>query len=634
MDAHAQRVEELGPAERIITSLTQYLDHAVHNRPGLVVTDNRHTVGVRWQQATWIKEGDQKVVYTVQKVGRKQHRVRVGVGVPGTAEVREGGRVVGRWQQPGLFPEVVAHLYNQIAEVWKMDNEFAARWASWAFNNEDNRDLKVILAAFMLVQARFGEPIKDGDETFLDEDYRAVGEAMCLLRNKKKGSFNPKLLLRIGEVLELPQVVEVNRRLGFGRSGRKAIVGRYYKVVEKWLRNMEHNPKVLENLVKGGFRSSVMKLARKVGFKPTTPAFFKTLRWKQVQAKEGHRTIAVGEAVEKADTWEGLKEGEICQKIVKEKLSWKVVAGKLPSDVGITPAILCAAIEAGSLSDQDLIIMTPTLEELNLLTNVTVEKRWKAAIEKAENQRAANIAKNVKTKVAKDGLEKAVDTAAAKAVEEVTRDLRIYVVVDKSGSMQGAIEKAKEYLGKFVGAFPLERLHVCVFNTVGREVEIKAATRAAVNQAFRGHTAGGGTSYANGVGCLVNKYKPSANEDALIIFVGDEEDSGLEQLVRVVQQSGVDPVAFGLLHVDSGYGGWQNRYANQGGLIEQAAARLGIPCFKIDEAIFEDAYAVPRTFRNLIASTPVKKGAAAPVRRYSIIETILKTPLLQKPAWA
>lgn len=632
MDAAQERVEALGPAERIINAITQYTDHMVHNRPGLVVQDNRQHVGVRWQQATWIKEGDEKVVYTTTKVGRKQHRTRVGVGVNGTDQVRENGRVIGRWQPPGLFPEVVAHLYEQIAEVWKLDNEFAAKWASWAYNNEDNRDLKVLLAAFMLVQSRFGEPVKDGDETWQDEDYRAVGEAMCLLRSKKKGhTFNPKLLLRIGQVLELPQITEVNRKLGFGRTGRNAVVGRYYKVLEKWLRHMEMNEPLLTQLVeKEGFRTSIMQVARKVGFKPSTPKFFQILRWKQVQAKDGHRTLAVGDEVRKADTWEGLKEGEICEKIIKDKPNWKIVAGKLPAEVGITPAILCAAIEAGSLSDQDLIIMTPTLEELNLLTNVTVERRWKEAIEKAENQRAANIKKNVRTEKAKEGLEEATDKAAAKAVQEVARDMRIYVVVDKSGSMQGAIEQAKEYLAKFVGAFPLDKLHVAVFNTVGREVNITKATRAGVTQAFRGHTAGGGTSYANGVGCLVNKYKPGPNEDAIIFFVGDEEDGGLAQLVQVIRNSGVEPVALGLLHVDSGYGGWRGRES----LIENAAAHLSIPCFKLEESIFEDAYAVPRTLRNIIASTPVKKGAVAAKPRVSLIETILKTPLLKKPAWA
>lgn len=635
MTVAQERVEALGPAERIIQTITLYTDHMVHNRPGLVVQDINQAIGVRWDQATWVKEGDVKKVYRTYKVGKKTRKTYVGDGVPGTAEVKNGNVVVGRWQPPGLFPEVVTYLYGQIAEVWKLDNEFAAKWASYAYQHEDSRDLKVLLAAFMLVQSRFGEPIKDGDDTFLDDDYRAVGEAMCLLRSKKKGgTFNPKLLLRIGEVLELPGVMEINRKLGFGQSRRNAVVGRYYKVLEKWLHNLELNVKLLELLVKEGFRTSIMSVARKIGFKPTTEKFFEILRWKQVQSKNGHRTLAVGKAVKKAETWDGLTEEQVCEKIIKDKPGYKMLVGKLPSSLGLTPAIMSAAIEAGCLSDNDLIILTPTLEELGLLEDADVQKRWKEATEKAENQRAANIKRNVKSEVVKETLEASADKAAAKAVEQVTRNLRIYVVVDKSGSMQGAIEQAKEYLKKFVGAFPLDKLHVSVFNTVGREIEIKAPTAAAVAQAFRGHTAGGGTSYANGVGCLLHKYKPGPDEDAVVIFVGDEEDYGLAQLVNVFRQSNVIPVAFGLLHVDSG-GGWGFRDRGQVSLINQAAAQLGIPCFNIDKGIFDDPYAIPRTMRNLIASTPVGKvQSTATVRRVSLVDQILKTPLLKKPVWA
>ena len=58
-----QRIEALGPAERIIQALTTYMDHVVHNRPGMVVQDGRTKVGVRWDPVTWKKEnGDRKSV--------------------------------------------------------------------------------------------------------------------------------------------------------------------------------------------------------------------------------------------------------------------------------------------------------------------------------------------------------------------------------------------------------------------------------------------------------------------------------------------------------------------------------------------------------------------------------------------
>lgn len=627
MPSLEQRTEALGPAEGIINSLTQYTDHAVHNRPGFVVEAPESRVGVRWQQATWIASGDDKIVHTVSRVRGRQQRTRVGVRQPNN-DVVENGRRVGRWQDPGLFSEVVAYLYEQIGQVWQMDNEFCARWASWAFHNEDNRDIKVLLAAFMLVQGRFGEPVVEDGERFLDEDYRAIGEAMCLLRPKGNKGFSPKLLLRVGDVLELPAIADINRRLGFGQSARRPILGRYPKAVEKWLHHIERNPKLLEDLVRAGFRTSVMALARKVGFKPEDERFFQILRWKQKQAVDGRRDIALGQDVAASESWNSLSEAEICEAIIAERPSYKVLTGRLPSEIGLTPAIMAAAIEAESLSDQDLIIMTPTLEQLGLLDDQDVFERWVAATDRAENQRAENIAKNVRSKEAKAVLEEAVDKAATKAAAELTRDLRVYVIVDKSGSMENAIEQAKDYLSKFVGMFPLERLHACVFNTIGREVKIESATRAGVSRAFRGHKAGGGTTYAEGVRCLVEKHKTGPNEDALFIFVGDQGDSSLDYLVDTIKKHEVLPVAFGLLHVKSG---WSN-----GTIVRDAAAALQIPCFEISEEIFADPYAVTRTLRNIIAATPVQKGATAGQgqSRRALLSKILDTPLLQRPSWA
>jgi hypothetical protein len=624
-----QRIEALGPAEQIITTLTRFTDHVVHNRPGMVVKDANHARGVRWSPVIWKEEDGKKVVYESRKVGRKRQRVKVGV-MNGTSQIKDGRKVIGEYRKPGLFRESAAYLYRQVAEVWKMDNEFAARWASWAFPQE-NRDMKVVLAAFMLVQNRLGDAvIEDGEVLFYDDDYRAVGEAMCLIRADK--DLNPKLLLRVGDVLDLPEIAEINRELGFGVSARRPPRGRYYKVVEKWLRYREENVKMLEGLVRAGFRTTVMKLAQRVGYKPTSDQFFEILRWKQKQSADGRRTMAIGKKVKKAETWENKTEKQICQLITKEKPSWKLIAGKLPPKVGMTRAIVAASVEAGCMSDQDLIIMTPTFEELGLLKVKSVEKRWKEALEKAENQRAANIARNVKSKEAKEGLEKAVDKATEKALEEVTRDLRVYCCIDKSASMQGALERAQDYLTRFLGGFPLERLHVSVFNTVGKELEIKAPKAAAVRQAFRGHTAGGGTSYAEGVRAITH-HAPKAGEDCLFLFVGDEEDNSTARLVDAIRKSETNPVAFGLLKVKSNMWGG----AGYGSIVTDAAAQLGIPCFAIDETMFtaDDPYAVTRLLRNLIASTPVGKtvGGVAP-RRKSLVEEILETKLLQKPVWA
>lgn len=634
--------ENLGPAEHILRSILTYTDHMVHNRPGMVTTDARTNIGLRWEPVTHKVENDKKVVYKLTKVGKKTNKMRVGVLGDDKKIRTDAGQALGEYREPGLFPEVAFWMYTQVAEVWKLDNEFAARWASYSYRQE-HRDIKAVMAAFMLVQSRKGDPVMDGGKiAFHDEDYRDVGEAMCLLIDKNRGKradkedfdFDPKALLRVYEVLTLPKIAQLNRDLGFGHSARKPFLGRWPKAVEKFLRYREENPKMLEGLIKKGWRTSLMRLAQLIGYKPSTPKFFELLRWKQVQTDDGRRSILIGADVAAAESWEGLTEEQVCERITKQRLDWKRVTGLLPKNIGITRAVVAAAVESGAFSDKDMIIFTPTLEELNLLDVPTIKARWEKASKAATDTRAANIARNVQSKALKEKLQDTADTAVKAAVEEVTKNLRIYFIVDISGSMEGAIELAKEYVAKFLQGFPPNRLHVSVFNTQGREVEIKHASKAGVENAFKGIKAGGGTHYGTGVKILQHK-RPQEDEDVLMIFVGDEEATTFEADVIA---SGLKPVAFGLLKIlpNKGAAGWR---ANQYGVdkneaVRGTAAKLGIPCFMIQEETFADPYAIPRTIRALVAATPVGQRPQAAAPRHTLVEQILKTELLVKPDWA
>ena len=628
-----QRIENLGPAERIVQTLTTFNDHLVHNRPGVVTPDNRFSTGSRWEQVRVEKDDEgNRVVYKVTTVGKKKTKTRLGVLDADGKTVRNvGGQVLCEYRKPGIMPEVAAYLYRQVADVYQMDNEFVARWASWQFK-KDSKDLKVILAAFLLVQDRTGDPVKDGDEViFFDDDFRDVGEAMCL--TTESGYLDAKLLNRIGDILMLDEVAEINRDLGFGKSARTAPLGRYKKAVTKWLRYRENNPRMLEGLVKAGQKNLVMRLAQRSRYKPTTPRFFEILRWRQKQADEGHRSI-LGVDVAEAESWAGLDERAICERIVETKPNYKKVVGMLPKKIGLTRAIMAATIEAGGVSDTDMILLTPTFEELGLLDVPGIKARWQAACNKAENTRAANIARNVKSKETREGLEDAADKAVVKSLEEATKDLEVFVVVDKSASMDGCIERAKAYIAQMLRGFPLDHTHVSIFNTIGTPVEIKAPKRVAVEHAFRGHRAGGGTSYMAGVMALrpaLQRIPADSGRDNLLLFVGDQEDTNTGGLVQAARE--FNPVAFGLLEVKSN-GAWAGRFDYD--IVEAAARQLGIPCFRIDEHMFDDPYAVTRVLQNLIANTPVgapRAGRPAP-RRVTLVEQIMRTDLLVKPVWA
>lgn len=611
------RIETLGPAERIIQTLLRASEHMVHNRPGMVVPDASAPIGVKWLPVTYREENGDKVVYALRKIGKRKLKERVGE-LRADGAIVHAGRKIGEYRAPGLFAEAAAWMYRQVLDVYHLDNEFGARWASYAFA-QDHRDLKVVLAALMLVQGRRGDPIvDDGEVAFYDDDYRDVGEAMMLLFEKGKQSLNPKLLLRIHDLLCLPKVAAMNREVGFGRSARKPFLGRWNKAVAKWLQHRENNPKLLEGLVKAGFRQSVMLLARRIGYKPETPYFFEVLRWKQAQAKDGRRSIAIGAEVAPAETWKGMSEQEICERIVRDKPGFKRIVGLVPKELGLTRAIAAAAIEARCLSDKDLIILSPTLEELGLFQVQQIRERWESAVKSAEDMRAANIAMRVRSQAVKEVLDNAAEGAVKKAVAEVAKKIRVYFMVDISSSMTGAIEQAKSYIEKFLHSFPAEQIHVSVFNTQGREIVIKHASAAGVRQAFRGIAAGGGTDYAAGVRAL-QAHRPKDDEDVLFIFVGDEEAGKFD---NAVVASGLCPMAFGFVRV---------RHSPMEA-VQGTAAALGIPCLMLSEQTFEDVYAIPRTVRALVAATPVgKTGAQA---RVTLVDQILQTEILSKPVWA
>lgn len=653
--------ENLGPAERIINTLITHIDHLVHNRPGMVVPDARTVTGVRWEMVTHVPVDGKKVVYKVTKtapaveieteIDGEEKKVSIRGTKVGTlwqdGTIRDENRhKVADYRPAGIFPEVAVWAYRQVAEVWQLDNEFAAHWASYAFS-QDHIDLKTVLAAFFLVQSRKGDPVREGGEIlFHDEDYRDIGEAM-ILNYEKRGdgkkdnrALGARHLLRIHDFLMLPEIAEINRELGFGKSARNPCVGRWPKVVQKWLRFREDNPKVLEGLIRAGAKQTVIQLASRSGYKPSSPKFFQVVGWNQKQAKDGRRGVALDQKISGAESWEGKTEAEVCALIMKERPAYKRIISLVPVEVGLTRAVVAAAIEAGAMSNKELIIATPTLEDLGLLKVQEIREKWEAAGKEATDQRAANIARNVKSKETRNQLQDAADTAVKKAVEEELKALRVYFLIDRSSSMEGAIDKAKEYIEKFLQGFTLDQIFVCVFNTAGREVPIKHASAAGVRNAFRGVTAGGGTDYGAAVQFCGRNHRPKDDEDVLFIFIGDEDSrprgyfaGEAKTFEAQVRASGLNPMAFGLLRITS-MTFFHGQPMVEGKVVRNTAAKLGVPCFQIDEATFDDPYAIPRTIRALVAATPVGYEGVKETARVTLVDQILQTELLQKPAWA
>ena len=137
---------------------------------------------------------------------------------------------------------------------------------------------------------------------------------------------------------------------------------------------------------------------------------------------------------------------------------------------------------------------------------------------------------------------------------------------------------------------------------------------------------------ASGV-AAIQHHRPLEGEDALFLFVGDQAGETGIVLAQYIARCGIKPVAFGYLRVVDPTGRFK-----EGNTVQMAARHMEIPCFNIDETMFtsNDPYAINRVLRDMIAATPVVKAGAGRVAapRFTLIEQILKTPLLERPVWA
>jgi hypothetical protein len=552
---------------------------------------------------------------------------RPGIDDGGTWKPAPRGARVARRVPPGLFVPAAVALYSRLLEIRKLNEELAARFASYSIVETEWRDLKVACAALMLVQPRSGQPVRDeqGRVEFCDDDYRAVGEAMLLFYEKKsRRMMTPRGVLRVAQLLETAEIARLNRHAGFGSpGGRKPPLGRWPQAAQQWLRTRELNAPLLEGLVKAGYKETIKQIARKCGYAPEGAAFFEILGWKQKQSAGGHRRVGLeGLKLQRRERFDGLSEAEICEWIELEKLQYKDVVGRLPKELGLTPAILAACVP--SLSDRELRLLTPTLESLGVLADGEIYARWEKAVKTATDQRALNVAKNVKGREIRETLETAADHAAQAAVAEATReqDVHVMFLIDKSGSMIGAIEQSKEALSRILAGFPLEKLHVAMFDTMGTVLRPKAASRAAVQHMLREVWANGGTVHSSAVRALHAAGARVPEEAALlVIVVGDECGEDGQNLARVFQQTGyrVDGLALILNLAPS---------AARGHTVRRCAAVLGVPFAEVSVSQFDDPYQVPRVLRTLLEA-PVPSGGPA---RSRWLEKVMATPLLEKPA--
>ncbi|MDF1662891.1 MAG: VWA domain-containing protein [Planctomycetota bacterium] len=574
-----------GPAEQLLDLVLNSSAHLWHNRPGYDVN------GV-WYPA----KGRNRKVYKKKKIVK-----------------------------PGLFVPAAVTLYKQLLDIYQFNSKLMAHFVSYALLETEWRDLKVACAALMLVQPLSGQPIfeDDGEVAFHDDDYREIGEAVILFYKKgSKKMLPPKSIIRIAELLEIPEIAALNREAGFAsEDSKKPPLGRWKSAARQWLKRRELNFPLLQGLVRAGMKETIKKMARKSGYKPVSQAFFETLGWAQKKDPAGHREIGLEKLnLQKRDRFDELDEEQICERIIAENLSYKDVVGRLPAHLGLTPAILVTLLP--SLSDRDLRILTPTLENFDLLEDEVIRGRWERAIESSSDQRSLNIAKNIRDKGLREKLQTAASHATRKAVEKASehQSLGILFLIDKSGSMEPAIEASKDAITKILAGFPEANLHIAAFDTMGTVLKPKKASRAGVQHMLRGIRASGGTLHDSAVRALhASGVRFPESMSLIVIVAGDEAGETGSHLAKTFMRVDYKVSAMALINC-APEPKWR------GSTIQDCAKYLKVPFSEVAVSQFDDPYQVPRVLRALL-SAPVVQGIASS----GWIEKVLSLPLLEKP---
>jgi len=255
-----------------------------------------------------------------------------------------------------------------------------------------------------------------------------------------------------------------------------------------------------------------------------------------------------------------------------------------------------------------------------LLQHAPIQKRWQEAIDKQEDQRARNIAKNLRDRELAGKLEASADAVVTKAVASATREVNLHImfIIDVSGSMQGAIETSKEALSMIVQGFPPEKLHISCFNTVGTLLKPRHHSAAGVQHMLKSIGASGGTIYSSGVRVFHDSgVRIPADAELILFAVGDEAGEQGDLFAANLQQWGYVPRA--IAHIVSVAG-----KDARGLTVRRAAEVLRVPYTEVDVAQFTDVYQVQRTLKAVLEAQPFREKG-------SLVEKILQTELLVSP---
>ena len=353
-----------------------------------------------------------------------------------------------RTAQQVKLEDKLTPILTEFAVLAEKDPEFLARFTSYCFKKLDSKDLKVIATFMNFLNDADGTPFSPGSK-YRKPNYRIVSQAALNM-------LDPKLVERVVDLAGRKMALGTKHREG-RRKSPSFVTG-----VTKYVRFRESNPKALTSIKKTGFSKRFQKLYRFAQIAPSAEAA-KILGWKQGSTKKGNL-----QRIEKVKLFDfsGMNEMQVAEKIRADKIPALTALSAL-GDIKLSPVIAAAVFEQAT-GDQ-VIILRALFDEQGLLKYKEIQEMFKS--------------KAMESKTALDRVERInslIDPETTKALKEAKAEKRkqdladtitsAFVHVDRSGSMERALEVAKNVSSIIAEAIPnpKENFHWGLFHSRGQ----------------------------------------------------------------------------------------------------------------------------------------------------------------------
>lgn len=496
-----------------------------------------------------------------------------------------------------LQEEKFAAVAPLFADLAKNDPIFMAHLTAWAAKG-DHKDLKVLTTFFNSLNDADGTPFFKGASK-TKPNYRQVSAALLQ-------TLAPHLALYVLELCH--KKFSVQKLLNHGEH----FSGSLKTAFRKYIQYREQNLGMLRGIKRSGMARKMRNIYRLTHTRLSDEAV-NILNWKQRKTtRNGKEDGRIPEG-ENFPDFSNMTSQEIAKSLGESKLSITVALTIIPPEK-ITAAVAKALLE--NCTGNQSIILYNWFNKNGFLDVKSIKALFSEKV-KESTTAVDRIDTLTKDATAEDKKEMAVVRSEHRKRQAATSKLgRIFLHIDKSGSMNTAIEFAKEkaaIIAECVDS-PDKNFGWGLFGGKGQRLKVPGSfTKEDFYQALYGVKADGGTD-------CVALYEDARNFGAEVdIYVTDEDHNVGDIASRITQYHAKHPdkpkpKAAVIIHFKV-----ENRYDSY--KLSEALKKLDIPTAEMKPESLTESALVAQSVRTAL------------VGELAIIDEILDTHLPTLPKW-